>query len=125
LDNNSHTDSPPNQTIVMTTSHDSHIFDTASPNPSHTLSYYIDDPIDSMVNDIFIFESLSNVNDTLDSHDSTTFHTVECDFPTPLSPEVASSVMHESPPSIISSSPTISYLPNALPTFVISSYSIE
>ncbi|KAH9311705.1 hypothetical protein KI387_026740, partial [Taxus chinensis] len=84
-----HIDSPPSQTTTIAASHASPISDNASHDPSHTSSHtpshYVDDPIDDTLNDIFISESLSDFDETIDSHESTTLHTTECESLTPLS----------------------------------------
>ncbi|KAH9301448.1 hypothetical protein KI387_013031, partial [Taxus chinensis] len=116
-----HIDSPSTMATNIVPSYESTSSDIVSHDTSppslHTPSHYVDDPIDSVLSDILISESLSDIGETLDGHDSPYLHTIECDSPTPMipSPEIVSSTTHESPPSITSSSPTVSSPLNSSP----------
>ncbi|KAH9331125.1 hypothetical protein KI387_003233, partial [Taxus chinensis] len=100
-------------TTAIVPSPDSPTSDIASHDTSHTSlytpSYYVDDPIDNILIDIIISESLSDTNQAFDSHGSPYFHTIECESPIPSLPsaEIAFSTLHKSPPSITSFSPTV------------------
>ncbi|KAH9315931.1 hypothetical protein KI387_024558, partial [Taxus chinensis] len=86
LDDNKHVrdDSHTSRDDTLTASHTSSISENSSHNASHTSSptpFYVDDTL----NDILFSDSLFDLVETLDSHDSISLHTVECESHAPLS----------------------------------------
>ncbi|KAH9306183.1 hypothetical protein KI387_010587, partial [Taxus chinensis] len=112
IDNHSqvHIDSS-TPTTDMVPSHNSTASDISSPTTYSDSLHYVDDPIDHLFRNDITSEALSDISEAVDTNDSPNFHTAECKSPSPplSSPEIVSSIMHGSPPSLTSPSHTASY----------------